>query len=140
MTKRASTAHPGSFVAHILDKDIGPHLCYSFIHLRLTHAQLSYVTNSTLLTRSSFYPFLNTVKMTGGKSGGKASGSKNSQSYAKTTSLSSSPADMNSRSSKAGLAFPVGRVHRLLRKGNYAQRVGAGTLPFQMVTATMLTA
>lgn len=27
-----------------------------------------------------------------------------------------------SRSSKAGLAFPVGRVHRLLRKGNYAQR------------------
>lgn len=32
----------------------------------------------------------------------------------------------SSRSSKAGLAFPVGRVHRLLRKGNYAQRVGAG--------------
>jgi histone H2A len=31
-----------------------------------------------------------------------------------------------SRSSKAGLQFPVGRVHRLLRKGNYAQRVGAG--------------
>lgn len=34
----------------------------------------------------------------------------------------------SSRSSKAGLAFPVGRVHRLLRKGNYAQRVGAGKL------------
>merc|ERR1711900_74063 len=50
------------------------------------------------------------LKMTGGKSGGKASGSKNAQ----------------SRSSKAGLAFPVGRVHRLLQKGNYAQRVGAG--------------
>merc|ERR1711939_1257744 len=50
------------------------------------------------------------LKMTGGKSGGKASGSKSAQ----------------SRSSKAGLAFPVGRVHRLLRKGNYAQRVGAG--------------
>lgn len=33
---------------------------------------------------------------------------------------------IHSRSSKAGLAFPVGRVHRLLRKGNYAQRVGAG--------------
>lgn len=33
---------------------------------------------------------------------------------------------MFSRSAKAGLAFPVGRVHRLLRKGNYAQRVGAG--------------
>jgi histone H2A len=30
------------------------------------------------------------------------------------------------RSSRAGLQFPVGRVHRFLRKGNYAQRVGAG--------------
>ncbi|RPA84356.1 histone-fold-containing protein [Ascobolus immersus RN42] len=49
--------------------------------------------------------------MTGGKSaGGKASSGKQSQ----------------TRSAKAGLAFPVGRVHRLLRKGNYAQRVGAG--------------
>ena len=31
-----------------------------------------------------------------------------------------------SRSSRAGLQFPVGRVHRHLRKGNYAKRVGAG--------------
>ena len=31
-----------------------------------------------------------------------------------------------SRSSKAGLQFPVGRIHRMLRKGNYAQRIGAG--------------
>ncbi|KAI9137736.1 histone-fold-containing protein [Paraphysoderma sedebokerense] len=31
-----------------------------------------------------------------------------------------------SRSAKAGLQFPVGRIHRLLRRGNYAQRVGAG--------------
>lgn len=77
--------------------------------------------------------------MTGGKSGGKASGSKsNAQSYVSTTSpfngkfkmfynKSGSPTNTRtSRSSKAGLAFPVGRVHRLLRKGNYAQRVGAG--------------
>ncbi|XP_075926955.1 histone H2A-like [Petromyzon marinus] len=35
-------------------------------------------------------------------------------------------AKAKSRSSRAGLQFPVGRVHRLLRKGNYAQRVGAG--------------
>ena len=28
-----------------------------------------------------------------------------------------------SRSSRAGLQFPVGRIHRLLRKGNYAERV-----------------
>ena len=32
----------------------------------------------------------------------------------------------SSRSSKAGLQFPVGRMHRLLKKGRYAQRVGAG--------------
>jgi histone H2A len=31
-----------------------------------------------------------------------------------------------SRSSRAGLQFPVGRVHRLLRKGNYAERIGGG--------------
>ena len=30
------------------------------------------------------------------------------------------------RSSRAGLQFPVGRIHRHLRKGNYAKRVGAG--------------
>ena len=29
-------------------------------------------------------------------------------------------------SSRAGLQFPVGRVHRLLRKRKYFQRVGAG--------------
>ncbi|KAI8919330.1 hypothetical protein PhCBS80983_g02137 [Powellomyces hirtus] len=32
----------------------------------------------------------------------------------------------HSRSGRAGLQFPVGRIHRMLRKGNYAQRVGAG--------------
>ena len=31
-----------------------------------------------------------------------------------------------SRSSRAGLQFPVGRLHRLLRKGHYAERIGAG--------------
>ncbi|KAJ9530049.1 hypothetical protein QJQ45_023330 [Haematococcus lacustris] len=31
-----------------------------------------------------------------------------------------------SRSSKAGLAFPVGRIARYLKKGKYAERVGAG--------------
>ncbi|XP_061683011.1 late histone H2A.2.2-like [Syngnathoides biaculeatus] len=31
-----------------------------------------------------------------------------------------------SRSVRAGVTFPVGRIHRLLRKGNYAQRVGNG--------------
>ncbi|XP_052435844.1 histone H2A, sperm-like [Carassius gibelio] len=31
-----------------------------------------------------------------------------------------------SRSMRAGLQFPVGRVARLLRKGNYAPRIGSG--------------
>ena len=31
-----------------------------------------------------------------------------------------------SKSSRAGLQFPVGRIHRFLKKGHYAKRVGAG--------------
>jgi len=31
-----------------------------------------------------------------------------------------------SRSSRAGLQFPVGRLHRLLKKGHYSERVGSG--------------
>lgn len=46
------------------------------------------------------------------KSGGKASASTGPM--------------FQSHSAEAGLQFPVGRVHRLLKKGNYAQRVGAG--------------
>jgi len=45
-----------------------------------------------------------------GKAGGKAGGESKTQ----------------SRSARAGLQFPVGRIHRLLKKGNYAKRVGAG--------------
>ncbi|PWN91751.1 histone-fold-containing protein [Acaromyces ingoldii] len=48
--------------------------------------------------------------MSSGGKGGKSGGDSKSQ----------------SRSAKAGLQFPVGRIHRHLRKGNYAQRVGAG--------------
>jgi histone H2A len=32
----------------------------------------------------------------------------------------------SSRSAKAGLTFPVGRISRLLKKGRYADRVGSG--------------
>ncbi|XP_048476945.1 histone H2A, sperm-like [Rhincodon typus] len=45
-----------------------------------------------------------------------------------------------SRSSRAGLQFPVGRVHRLLRKGNYAERVGAGAPVYLAVVFEYLTA
>jgi histone H2A len=44
-----------------------------------------------------------------GKAKGKATGSK-----------------QMSRSSKAGLSFPVGRIARMLKSGRYAERVGIG--------------
>jgi histone H2A len=59
----------------------------------------------------------------GGKSGKSGSGKASSSETTKA----------QSRSAKAGLQFPVGRVHRLLKRGNYAQRVGAGA-PGQSVS------
>ena len=64
--------------------------------------------SKSLSEESKFYSKLTLVTMTGRGKAGK------SRSKAK------------SRSSRAGLQFPVGRVHRLLRKGNYAQRIGSG--------------
>jgi histone H2A len=60
-----------------------------------------------------FIKFHNSISGGKGKSGAVAGKSK-------------SEGATKSRSSRAGLQFPVGRIHRLLRKGNYAQRVGAG--------------
>ncbi|KPJ16319.1 Late histone H2A.L3 [Papilio machaon] len=31
-----------------------------------------------------------------------------------------------SRSSRANITFPVGRIHKILKSGNYAQRIGGG--------------
>merc|ERR1712202_69645 len=45
-----------------------------------------------------------------------------------------------SRSSRAGLQFPVGRIHRLLRKGNYGHRVGAGAPVYMAAVLEYLTA
>ncbi|KAF7334110.1 Histone H2A [Mycena venus] len=44
------------------------------------------------------------------------------------------------RSCKAGLHFPVGRIHRLLKKGNYAQRVAAGAPVYLAAVLEYLTA
>ncbi|KAJ2654064.1 histone H2A [Coemansia sp. RSA 1200] len=63
--------------------------------------------------------------MAGGK-GGKA-----------TTGASSGP---KSRSSKAGIQFPVGRIHRHLRRGNYAQRIGGGAPVYLAAVLEYLTA
>ncbi|XP_067883365.1 histone H2A-like [Heterodontus francisci] len=49
-------------------------------------------------------------------------------------------AKAKSRSSRAGLQFPVGRVHRHLRKGNYAERVGAGAPVYLAAVLEYLTA
>ncbi|XP_053289753.1 histone H2A.v2-like [Pleuronectes platessa] len=49
-------------------------------------------------------------------------------------------AKAKTRSSRAGLQFPVGRVHRLLRKGNYANRVGAGAPVYLGAVLEYLTA
>ena len=45
-----------------------------------------------------------------------------------------------SRASRAGLQFPVGRIHRLLRKGNYAKLVGAGAPVYLAAVMEYLTA
>uniref|UniRef100_H3A8X0 Histone H2A n=1 Tax=Latimeria chalumnae TaxID=7897 RepID=H3A8X0_LATCH len=44
------------------------------------------------------------------------------------------------RSSKAGLRFPVGRIHRFLRKGNYADRLGAAALVYLAAVLEYLSA
>ena len=82
-------------------------------------------------------PLSTTITMSG-KVGGKSKSGKSSGADAAKS--------QQSRSVKAGLQFPVGRVHRLLKRGNYAQRVGAGapgtplanSLPFQSSFANTL--
>ena len=46
----------------------------------------------------------------------------------------------SSRSSKAGLQFPVGRVGRYLKKGRYAARVGGGAPVYLAAIMEYLTA
>eukprot|EP01102_Stenamoeba_stenopodia_P020608 TRINITY_DN8104_c0_g1_i1.p1 TRINITY_DN8104_c0_g1~~TRINITY_DN8104_c0_g1_i1.p1 ORF type:complete len:175 (-),score=43.89 TRINITY_DN8104_c0_g1_i1:78-602(-) len=53
----------------------------------------------------------------------KAKGGKKAGGRAKASKAEGSG---KSRSARAGLQFPVGRIHRQLRNGRYAARVGAG--------------
>ncbi|KAM5294622.1 histone H2A type 1-A-like [Glossophaga mutica] len=53
---------------------------------------------------------------------------------------SKSRAKTSSRSLRAQLQFPVGRIHRLLRNGNYAERVGAGAPVYLAAVLEYLTA
>ncbi|KAG2456884.1 late histone H2A.2.2-like [Polypterus senegalus] len=47
---------------------------------------------------------------------------------------------VQSRSSRAGLQFPVGRIYRLLRKGHYAERIGSGAPVYLAAVLEYLTA
>lgn len=44
------------------------------------------------------------------------------------------------RSSRAGLQFPVGRIARHLKRGNYADRIGAGASVYMGAVLEYLTA
>lgn len=44
------------------------------------------------------------------------------------------------RSSKAGLQFPVGRIHRFLRDGRFASRIGEGSAVYLTAVLEYLTA
>lgn len=86
-----------------------------FLHLfKLTRRPRRLPSPPTTTTTTTTNTNTLTTTMSGkgkaGKSGGKSGDSSKAQ----------------SRSAKAGLQFPVGRIHRLLKRGNYAQRVGAG--------------
>lgn len=49
-------------------------------------------------------------------------------------------AKSKTRSSRAGLQFPVGRMHRLLKKGHYAERIGSGAPVYLSAVLEYLTA
>ena len=49
-------------------------------------------------------------------------------------------AKSKTRSSRAGLQFPVGRIHRFLRKGHYSQRIGSGAPVYMAAVLEYLTA
>lgn len=58
------------------------------------------------------------ARVKGDGKGGKSKGGKLQGGKVKAKSVS--------RSKRAGLEFPVGRLERYLRKGNYAERIGTG--------------
>ncbi|CBY42970.1 unnamed protein product [Oikopleura dioica] len=58
----------------------------------------------------------------------------------KSMNKKAAKAGKKSRSSRAGLQFPVGRIHRMLRNGNWADRVGAGAPVYLAAVLEYLTA
>eukprot|EP01066_Platyproteum_vivax_P011398 Platyproteum_vivax@DN5178_c0_g1_i3.p1 len=69
---------------------------------------------------------------------GKGKGGRGSS--AKKATSKGSEAKSTTRSAKAGLQFPVGRIARYLKQGRYAKRVGAGAPVFLASVLEYLTA
>ncbi|TIA94174.1 hypothetical protein E3P81_00426 [Wallemia ichthyophaga] len=83
------------------------------VSILISSVEYKYCNSSLLLSTLNLLN-QNMSQQVGGKSGGKSGG--------KAGAIDAG----RSRSSKAGLQFPVGRIHRHLKNGNYAQRIGAG--------------
>jgi len=58
----------------------------------------------------------------------------------KKTPMASKKTGDKSRSYRAGLTFPVGRLHRQLKEGQYARRVGIGAPVYLAAVLEYLTA
>ena len=64
----------------------------------------------------------------------------NSPTKTKTKTTSKVKSKNKSRTARAGLQFPVGRIHRYLRKGNYSARIGSGAPVYLAAVIEYLTA
>ena len=62
------------------------------------------------------------------------------KSGAKSGKVAGGMGKRKTRSSRAGLQFPVGRITRLLKKGNYSERVGVGAPVYLAAVLEYLTA
>ena len=92
--------------------------------LQRTGATRNRNKKAVALIRCSLSPthLIMSAKGKGGRTGGKVKGK------------------VQSRSAKAGLQFPVGRIARFLKKGRYAKRIGAGAPVYLAAVLEYLTA